>query len=214
MNRKVVIPDYGVGNLFSIARAVEKIGGEPILVDSPQGIAGADRLILPGVGAYASCIDALRDKGFAEPVVEFVATGRPFLGICVGMQLLFDYSLEFGRHEGLGLIAGDVERIPENDSNGVRRVPHVGWSPLSLPAGRESWDGTLFDGAVPGLTAMYFVHSFNCLPSEPTISVAEAHYEGWPICASIERDNVAAIQCHPERSGPSGLRFFENFLAR
>lgn len=214
MSGKVVIPDYGVGNLFSIARAIEKVGGEPILAVNPKAIVSADRLILPGVGAFASCINALQESGFAGPVVDFVATGRPFLGICVGMQLLFDYSLEFGRHDGLGLIPGHVDRILVRDDNGVRRVPHIGWSPLNLPVGRESWEGTLFEGAVTGRTAMYFVHSYNCLPYDPSIVVAEADYEGWSICASIERDNVAAIQCHPERSGPSGLRFFENFLAR
>jgi glutamine amidotransferase len=214
MNRKVVIPEYGAGNIYSVARAVEKVGGTPVLSTSAQEIAEADRVVLPGVGAFASCIGALRESGLIEALLRYIDRERPFLGICVGMQLLFDYSEEFGRHDGLGVIAGPVLRIPSSDPSGTRRVPHIGWSPLALPAGRTDWDGTVFEGASPNETAMYFVHSYSCVPANPSVRLAEAEYEGLSICAAIERANVTAIQCHPERSGPSGLRVFENFLSR
>jgi glutamine amidotransferase len=214
MPKSVIIPDYGVGNLYSVARAVEKAGGKPVISQSLEEVIGAERLILPGVGAFASCIGALRASGMVEPLLEFIRSGRPFLGICVGMQLLFDYSLEFGRHDGLGLIAGHVGPIPTSDAAGTRRVPHVGWSPLSLPEGLNGWEDTLFEGARPEATAMYFVHSYSCLPANTSVRIAEAEYNGFRICAALQRENISAIQCHPERSGPSGLRLFANFLAR
>jgi glutamine amidotransferase len=154
----------------------------------------------------------LRAAGLAEPVIEFARTGRPFLGICVGMQLLFDYGLEYGRHDGLGLIAGHVAPIPASDEHGTRKVPHIGWSPLQMPAERNGWDGTLLEGAEPGVSSTYFVHSFNCVPDDPACRLAVADYTGFEVCAAVQLDNITAFQCHPEKSGPVGLAILERFL--
>lgn len=212
MSKLVHIVDYGVGNLYSAVRAVEKVGGEARLSNDPAEIASAERLLLPGVGAFASCADTLRSRGLVEPVVAFAATGRPFLGICVGMQLMFDYSLEFGKHAGLGLIAGHVEHIPAEDAAGSRNVPHIGWSELLMPAGRKDWSGTILEGVTPGVDAAYFVHSYNCVPDDPSCRLVEADYDGYPITAAVVRDNLIGCQFHPEKSAHVGLRMIERFL--
>lgn len=212
MNKVVHIVDYGVGNLYSAMRAIEKVGGEARLSRDPREIESAERLLLPGVGAFASCINTLRSSGLAEPVVAFAATERPFLGICVGMQLLFDYSLEFGQHAGLGIVPGHVERIPAENDAGSRKVPHIGWSSLLLPEGRSDWSGTLLDGTVPGRDAAYFVHSYNCVPDDRSCRLAEADYDGFPITAAVQVNNVTAFQCHPEKSGSVGLDIVRRFL--
>jgi glutamine amidotransferase len=194
-------------------RAVEKVGGLARLSNDPDEIATAERLLLPGVGAFASCANALRSSGLTEPVVAFAATGRPFLGICVGMQLLFDYSLEFGKHAGLGLLAGHVERIPANDSTGSRKVPHVGWSELLMPAQRKDWKGTVLEGVASGKAAAYFVHSYHCVPDDPNCLLAETDYAGFRITAAVARDNITGCQFHPEKSADIGLQMIERFLA-
>lgn len=209
----VHVVDYGIGNLYSVARAIEKAGGEARLSSDATELRNADRILLPGVGAFSACATALHARGLADPMREFAATGRPFLGICVGMQLLFDYSLEFGRHEGLGLIPGHVAAIPASDDGGTRKVPHIGWSPLLIPEGRNGWAGTLLEGAEPGVSSAYFVHSFNCVPTDPGPRLAEADYAGFRVCAAVEKDNVTAFQCHPEKSAEVGLRIVERFLA-
>lgn len=212
MTAVVHVVDYGIGNLFSVARAIEKAGGEARLTSSPAEVATAERLLLPGVGAFEPCMRTLQKSGLSDPVMEFARTGRPFLGICVGMQLLFDYSLEFGQHAGLGLIAGHVAPIPPSDASGTRKVPHIGWSPLLHPEARADWNGTLLEGARPGQDSAYFVHSFNCIPDDPARRMAEVDYIGHSVCAAVEQDNITAFQCHPEKSGPVGLRILERFL--
>lgn len=214
MTSVVHVIDYGIGNLFSVARAIERAGGEARLTTTPSEVAGADRILLPGVGAFEPCMRTLKDSGLAEPVLEFAQTGRPFLGICVGMQLLFDHGLEFGHHAGLGLIRGHVAPVPPSDAAGHRKVPHIGWSPLLLPQGRNGWDGTLLEGTTPGLSSAYFVHSFSCIPDDPARRLAEVDHGGYPICAAVEQDNITAFQCHPEKSGPVGLGILERFLKR
>lgn len=213
MGTTVTIVDYGIGNLFSVARAIEAAGGEAKLASRFPEIREAERLLLPGVGAFEPCVETLTQKGLAEAVITFAATGRPFLGICVGMQLLFDYSLEFGRHNGLGLIAGRVAPIPTADDAGVRKVPHIGWGRLQIPAGRNDWNGTLLESATPELTSAYFVHSFNCEPADPAVRLADVDYDGFPVCAAVEQDNITAFQCHPEKSGSAGIKIIERFLA-
>lgn len=211
-DRTVTIVDYGIGNLFSVARAIEAAGGKPVFASRFAEVRDAERLLLPGVGAFEPCMRTLADRGLADAVKSFVPTGRPFLGICVGMQLLFDYSLEFGRHEGLGLIPGHVAAIPLMDENGNRKVPHIGWSRLLRPSARATWNDTVLTGLADDASA-YFVHSYACLPREEGWRLADAEYQGITICAAIQRDNITAFQCHPEKSGRVGLRILENFLA-
>lgn len=213
MTARVCIVDYGIGNLFSVARAVEKAGGEAILSSDPAEVAAADRLLLPGVGAFEPCVRTLHERNLADPVRAFVATGRPFLGICVGMQLMFEHSLEFGRHAGLGLLKGHVAPIPATDEDGhVRKVPHIGWAPLIPSAARPDWDGTVLDLAIPGQTSMYFVHSYSCVPTDRADLLAEADYEGFRVCAAVQRDNMTGFQSHPEKSGSAGLNIIGRFL--
>lgn len=212
MTKTVHVVDYGAGNLFSVARAVEHVGGDAKMVTSPDEILSADRLILPGVGAFEPCIQNLRNAGLVEPIIEFARSGRPFLGICVGMQMLFDYSHEFGLHQGLGLIGGHVREIPNNDVNGSRKVPHIGWAALDLPQSCNSWDESILQDLLPGHSSAYFVHSYSCVPSEQRHWLAKVDYAGYDICAAVQSDNVLGFQCHPEKSAAAGLTILRNFL--
>ena len=211
MTKMVHIIDYGIGNLYSVARAVEAAGGQARLTTDPSEVLTADRILLPGVGAFEPCMRTLAESGLADPVREFARTGRPFLGICVGMQLLFDYSLEFGRHPGLGLVSGHVAPIPPRDRAGQRKVPHIGWSALNRPEGRD-WSSTVLEGEVNGVSSAYFVHSFSCVPERSADALASVDYGGYPICAAIPTDKITAVQCHPEMSGAVGQRIIQRFL--
>lgn len=212
MSAEVCIVDYGIGNLHSVARAVGACGGIATITADPKRVRKAGRLLLPGVGAFKPCADQLRAAGMTEPVLQFAATGKPFLGICVGMQLLFDYSLEYGHHEGLGLIGGHVAPIPTDGAAGPRKVPHIGWRTLN-PAHGRSWDGTLLDGLSPAQSSTYFVHSFNCAPEDEADWLAAADHDGYRICAAVQRENITGFQCHPEKSAATGLKILSNFLA-
>lgn len=208
MTRVVHIIDYGIGNLLSVARAIEKVGGVAKLTRDVDEIAGAERVLLPGVGAFEACMRTLGEYGLVEPVTAYAASGRPFLGICVGMQMLFDHSLEFGRHAGLGIVPGHVAAIPAEG----RKVPHIGWAALDLPATRRDWQGTLLAGAEPGVSSAYFLHSYSCIPDNDADRLAEADYGGHIVCAAIQRGNVVGFQCHPEKSGPTGLDIVARFI--
>jgi len=213
---KVVVVDYGVSNLLSVGRAFERCGATVTLASEAATIEHADRLVLPGVGAFADCMSGFASRGFVEPVLRFIESGRPFLGICVGMQILFERSEEFGDHPGMGLFGGAVRMIPRTGSDGrPHKIPHIGWAPLELPDGRgpSFWRGTVLDGLAPG-TAMYFVHSFTADPADPAVRLADCRYDGRLVSAAIARDNVTATQFHPEKSGPAGLALLSGFLAR
>lgn len=214
MTGSVAIVDYGVGNLRSVLRAFEACGAEARLVETPGDVSGADRLVIPGVGAFGSCLSALRDHGLEEAVVDFLTrSGRPALGICVGFQMLFDVSEEFGEHAGLGIMRGRVAPIPRAGAGGERRkVPHIGWSPLVLPETRDNWRGSPLEHTKPG-ELVYFVHSFAAVPEDPADVLAETVYAGARICAAVQRENVVGVQFHPEKSGPAGLRILEAFLS-
>lgn len=215
-SQHVTILDYGVGNLRSVARAFEVCGAVPELAETPGQAARAERLVIPGVGAFRSCVDALRAAGFEDVVRQVVsARERPVLGICVGMQMLFDGSEEFGKQDGLGLLPGVVAEIPRLDDAGQRRkVPHIGWSPLAIPATSEDghWSGSVLRETAPG-TDVYFVHSFSARPTEPKDILAVADYAGFEVCAAVRRDNLLGVQFHPEKSGPSGLQIIRSFLS-
>lgn len=211
----VTIIDYGVGNLLSVARALTFCGGEVEVTSDLMRIARAERLVLPGVGAFGDCIDEIKARKLDDEVKAFAASGRPLLGICVGMQVLFDYSEEFGVNPGLGLIPGAVKAIPSTGADGApHKIPHIGWSPLRLPEdnGRNGWQGTLLEPVSPG-AAVYFVHSFTGWPDDPAFRLADAEYDGRRIAAAVGRDNVWGTQFHPEKSGPTGLGILKAFLA-
>ncbi len=211
MNRRITIVDYDCGNLLSVSRAVEYCGGEVEMTQDSDRIAGAQRLILPGVGAFGRALAVLKERGLIEAVRHFVGSGRPFLGICVGMQAMMDYSEEFGRHQGFGFVAGKVSPIPITGADGERHpVPHIGWSALIEPD--QGWEHTPLKGLKDG-TAVYFVHSYAAEPSDPADIGATCDYDGRSITAVVARDNMTGCQFHPEKSGPAGLHIMQNFMS-
>lgn len=208
---QVTVLDYGIGNLLNVLRALEHCGASVQVVDRASDAAlQASRLVLPGVGAFGDGMAELRARGFDELVKRFAATGRPFLGICVGLQMMFDASEEMGTHEGLGLLPGRVRAVPPTGADGApHRIPHIGWRPLAAP---RSWQGTLLADLQPG-ERVYFVHSFNAEPEREEDRLADVAYDGRRICAAVQRDNLTGCQFHPERSADAGLRMLRRFLA-
>jgi glutamine amidotransferase len=207
-----VIVDYGVGNLRSVAWAVQHAGAEPQVTGDCARVARADRLILPGVGAFGDCMRELAAHGLVDAVRSFASSGRPVLGICVGMQMFFDAGEEFGLHQGLGLVAGRVVPIPRGDARGAgRKVPHIGWSPLVPSGAGAAWDGTLLADVAAG-SCVYFVHSFVGVPADPCQRLADTDYEGFAVPAVIRAGNLVGCQFHPEKSGPVGLAILRRFL--
>jgi len=211
MTRKVTVIDYGSGNLLSISRGLEESGGTVELTGDADRIAEAERLVLPGVGAFGKAMEQLRARGLVQPVLDFIAGGGRFLGICVGMQMLMDYSEEFGRHEGLGVIAGHVAAIPATDAQGAPHpVPHIGWN--ALKAAGDGWRDSILGRLEPGAAA-YFVHSFQALPKSADDVLAVCDYNGRSVTAAIAKGAVTGVQFHPEKSGRVGLGILESFLA-
>ena len=210
---KVTVVDFGVGNLFSIERAVRHVGGQARITNDPAEVAAADRLILPGVGAFGGGMDELEKRGLASAVCVFVQTGKPLLGICLGMQLLLGTSYEFGERNGLGLIDGNVVKFKDPTAGGPRfKVPQIGWNSVdtSLVNG-SSCNKPLLEGIDQG-SFFYFVHSYICCPDDPACVVAESVYGEDSFCAVIRKDNIWGCQFHPERSGPKGLLVYRNFM--
>jgi len=196
----IAIIDYGMGNLRSVQKAVEILSGEAVITRDQAVIDAAERLILPGVGAFGDAMENLRKLDLIDPIRRYVETGRPFLGICLGMQLLFAESEEHGLRQGLGLIPGRVVRfdIPKN-----YKVPHMGWNRLTTQA-HPLWEGL---GTEP---YVYFVHSYHA-PGKSDYTIATAEY-GYEFPAAVARDNVMGTQFHPEKSGDVGLTILGNFM--
>lgn len=211
MSIPVTVLDYGIGNLLNVLRALEHCGAAPkVIARASAGDADAGRLVLPGVGAFGDGMAELRARGFDELVRRFAATGRPFLGICVGMQMMFEASEEMGEHAGLGLLGGRVCAVPAAGADGQpHRVPHIGWRPLA-PA--RDWRGSILEEVRPGERA-YFVHSFSAQPSDPAVRLADVDYDGRSICAAVQHENLTGCQFHPERSAHAGLAMLRRFLA-
>lgn len=207
---KVSVVDYGVGNLFSVCQAIEHSGGSPIVTSDPIVVLASDRVILPGVGAFGKAIEELRDRGLSDAVVAFAETGRPLLGLCVGMQMLFDASEEFGYQTGLGLIPGRVTSVASIGVNGERhKIPHVGWAPLELRKGESA--PPLFSSVKNG-DSVYFLHSFSVNPVDPNHCTAVVYYDGVVIVAAVQSNNIFGIQFHPEKSATIGLQILSNFV--
>jgi glutamine amidotransferase len=181
-----------------------------VLTSDVGQIESCERLILPGVGAFGTCVAGLRSRGLVDPVLRVMDSGRPVLGICVGMQMLLDSSEEFGLHEGLKRVPGRVTAVPKTGANGEpHKIPHIGWT--GLEPHKEAWAGTIFDG-VPQGAACYFVHSFAAAPTNPANVLAVADYNGLKLCAAVRAGNVYGVQFHPEKSGSVGLLILQNFL--
>jgi len=215
MNKQITILDYGMCNLLNVARAFEHVGAEVTITDSAQVANDATRLVVPGVGAFKDSIAEVQRRGFDELIHKFVGSGRPFLGICVGMQMLFDASEEFGEHAGLGVLPGVVRAVPGTTIDGVmQRVPHIGWSELVPAVQGRSWENTLLSSCSDVLNpAMYFVHSFAAQPANEDDRLADCLYGGHRICAAVQRENIMATQFHPERSAELGLQVLRHFVS-
>lgn len=197
---KLVIVDYGAGNLHSVARAVYEQGVRPLITSTSRYLDEADALIVPGVGAAADTMRNLREHGLVEPIREYIDSGRPFLGVCMGQQALFDASEEGGEHECLGVLKGRIVKLPE----GVK-VPHMGWNRVRIVRQHPIFEG-IEDGSY-----FYFVHSYYPAPEDPSIVIGETDY-GTTFASVVAKDNVVATQFHPEKSGDDGLKLYGNFL--
>ena len=208
---KVFVIDYGYGNLFSLTNALQHVGAEVVIADSPKKVKNAGVLFLPGVGAFGDGIKELRKRGFEAPIREHVKKGKPLFGICLGMQFFFDESEEFGKHKGLGLVPGTVKRMAPKKKE--TKVPQVGWNALLLPKGRKSWKGTIAESSVGGRHA-YFVHSYAGFPKRKNDIIAEVSYGGSRIVAAVEKGALYGTQFHPEKSGEFGLALLANFLKK
>ena len=198
----VALIDYGVGNLFSLNSSFGMIGEEAVVTADPQMIHAADRVILPGVGAFGDAARKLRESGLDETVREEAASGKPLMGICLGMQLLFDRSYEYGEHEGLGLLRGEIRPIAEQITPGLK-IPQMGWNALNIQ--KES---ALLQDIREG-EYVYFVHSFSAVNCQDSL-IATTSYGG-ELTACVGRDNVWGCQFHPEKSGSVGLKILKNF---
>lgn len=199
----ITIVDYQMGNLRSVQKAVQRIGGEAVISSDPHEIASADQLILPGVGAFGDAMAEINRRDLAQPICDFVQTGRPFLGICLGLQLLFDEGFEHGTHRGLGILPGDVVKFelpPEF------KVPHMGWNTVKKTA-----DSAILDDLADE-SHFYFVHSYYVRPSDPSVMSLSCHY-GHDFCAMVTRGNLFATQFHPEKSQANGLNLLRSFNA-
>lgn len=197
----IVIIDYGMGNLRSVQKGLEKVGATAEITSDPAKILAAERVILPGVGAFADAMDELRRRDLIAPLKEILAADKPFLGICLGLQLLFERGHEDGLHEGLGFFAGEVVRF---EVPAGFKVPHMGWNELDVRRPTPLLEG------LPERPHMYFVHSYYAAPVDPEIVIAEASYPA-PFTAMVGRGNVFAAQFHPEKSQTDGLRILRNF---
>ena len=212
MSARVTIVDYGIGNLYSVTRAFESRGAKVTLTANHEHIEDAERVVLPGVGAFEDGMKGMTQRSQVEPVKRFIASGRPFLGICVGMQLLMEVGEEFGEHAGLGVIAGRCTPLAATGADGrPHRIPHIGWNSLIAPDSRTDWSKGLLAG-LPEKPAVYFVHSFAPVPADDKHRLADCDYDGRRISAVIRSGNCHGCQFHPEKSGPVGLRIVENFL--
>lgn len=207
MKPTVTIIDYGMGNLLSVCRALEYVGATVTLSSDPEDIQRASRLVLPGVGAFGDGMAELKRRGLIEPIVQRTGDGVPLLGICLGAQMLLDASEEFGRHQGLGLIHGEVRAVPTTGTNGqALKVPHVGWADLVYE------DEHPFLKDIPANSAVYFVHSFQCHPSDDHDLIGHCDFGGHRLSAIIGHGQIIGCQFHPEKSGPVGLCILKNFM--
>ena len=208
----VVVVDYGMGNIKSVQRGLEQAGALVILSSNPDEIAQADRVVLPGVGAFEDGMNGLIQEELDQALHHFSGKGNPLMGICLGMQMLLTSSQEFGSHQGLGLIPGKVQTIPHSE-NGVlkRKIPHIGWSALKKSADSDGWNNTVLQDIKEG-EFFYFVHSFMAVPGQQAHQLAYCIDEGLAVTAAIRKDNVTGLQFHPEKSGPAGLQILNRFV--
>jgi len=200
----ISVIDYGMGNLRSVEKALQSLGYKAEITSDPDAVRKSDRAVLPGVGAFADCRQGLRDSGLEDAVLEFMASGKPFLGICVGMQMLFEKDYEFGEHDGFGYFKGSVSRFPDSLVDKGMKIPQMGWNQVI-----KKFDHPLLDGVNTG-DYFYFVHSYRAMSENPLAEALTCDYGG-EFTAMVIKDNVAATQFHPEKSQKLGLHLLNNF---
>ena len=206
MTIHAAIVDFGLGNLFSVRQACEQVGMTAAITPDAEQVANADLVILPGVGAYKDAMDTLHNLGLVSVLRGYAESGKPLIGICLGLQLMMSHSHEFGTHEGLDLIKGDVVRFEPHDLPNDRRlkVPQVGWNTIMPASDETAWPETYLEGLEPD-THMYFVHSYYVIPQDESVILSNTTYGNTTFCSSLQRDNVFACQFHPEfTSRPRG----------
>lgn len=208
LSNEITIIDYGCGNLLSVKRAIESIGYDARISGSPEIIVASSKIILPGVGAFRAGMDQLRRAGLDIAIKQAITKGASLLGICLGMQLLFDESEEFGVTKGLGLVPGRVMKIPATQEAGLK-VPHIGWSRIINSA--KNSKNMLMHGIADD-EYMYFVHSYMGITNNPESTTSICKYGSVDICAAVQIENIYGVQFHPEKSGKMGLRLLNNFL--
>lgn len=203
---KIAVIDLGMGNLFSIRQACAYAGLEAFDASDGRCLAGSDGLILPGIGAFGDAMDMIKKLDLAGAVSDFINSGKPVMAICLGMQILFTESEEFGRHKGLNIVRGFVRRLPSAEE----KVPQVGWNRIGRSL--SGWEETPLSGTKPG-EFMYFVHSYYCEPEEKSLVLALTEYAGIRYCSGMSSGNIFATQFHPEKSGPRGLNIYKNWAS-
>ncbi len=209
MERNVSIINYGIGNILSIQRALEEVGAGVKIVSTPEEVINSDRLILPGVGAFRKGMDELKCYGLIESILDFCKENRPFLGICLGMQMMLDESEEFGKTSGLGIIHGRVIRIDNTTVQGeYQKVPHVGWNEIHYVNNQEH---TIMR-EIPENSTVYFTHSYTAFPEDERNRLADSFYGGRRLAAIIRKGNLYGTQFHPEKSGINGLKIVKAFV--
>jgi len=201
----ICILDYGMANLRSVQKAFEHVGASAHIISRPEQIDRAEKFVLPGVGAFQDAVRTLRDNNLVEPILRHIEKGKPFLGICLGLQMLFDVGYEDGQHQGLGVLKGTCVRFDVDETMGLK-VPHMGWNQLQLR--RPS---PLFKD-LPDAPGVYFVHAYHVVPDDDAVIATTTDY-GRPFVSSVWRDNVMATQFHPEKSQRVGLKILSNFAA-
>ncbi len=207
----IAILDYGLSNLLSVQRAVELFREDVKIVNTPEELLQAEKIVLPGVGAFEDGMNGLRKHGLDIALHQATQKGTPIMGICLGMQMLFEESDENGVHTGLGLIKGRVEKIPNQTVEGKKQcVPHIGWNHLYTEKEEKQWNQGILKGLEIG-TETYFVHSYEGKPEKKEDLLAFTTYGGRKICAAVQHENVIGLQFHPEKSGKLGLKIIENF---
>jgi glutamine amidotransferase len=211
--QKIVILDYGLGNLFSVQHVCKYLGYETLVTKDRKDLEDADAVILPGVGAFGDAIQSIRSLDLEAPLKDFIEGGKPFMGVCLGMQLLFSESEEFGNNKGLNIIQGRIKKFPSANPAGKKiRVPQISWNNISEVSGGVPWGSSPLSSIESG-SSMYFVHSYYAEPSESSVILSQTEYEGITYCSSIKHRNVFAAQFHPEKSAAQGIEIYKNWLS-